>query len=264
MVHGLLSMDILNENIIPKLTLVGAGPGDPDLITVKGVKAIAQADVVLYDALIDKSLLGNAKPEAIKIFVGKRGGRDYIKQEEINELIVKNAFQYGHVVRLKGGDPFVFGRGHEETEYAEAFGIEVEIVPGITSAISVPELQKIPVTRRGISESFWVVTGSTQEGKLSKDLELAAQSTATVVVLMGMRKLPEIVAIYKKLGISSTPVGIIQSGSTFKEKAGYGTMDNIMDVVAEKGLKSPAIIVIGNVVNTRTKMVEVLANVNQE
>ncbi len=256
-------MNSFTKHIEPKLTLVGAGPGDPDLITVKGMKAIAKADVVLYDALIDKSLLDYAKEDAVKVFVGKRGGRDYIQQEEINELIVKHAFQYGNVVRLKGGDPFVFGRGHEEIEYAEGFGLGIEIIPGITSAISVPELQRIPVTRRGVSESFWVITGSTKEGKLSKDLELAAQSTATVVVLMGMRKLPEIVALYKKLGISETPVGVIQSGSTHKEKAGYGKMENIMDVVSEKGLKSPAIIVIGNVVETRPKLVEVLAEVNQ-
>ena len=173
----------------PKLTLVGAGPGDPDLITVKGMKAIASADVILYDALVDKDLLNYAKTDAIKIFVGKRGGKRSIKQEQINLLIVKYAYQYGSVVRLKGGDPFVFGRGHEELEYAENFGILTEIIPGITSAISVPALQGIPVTRRGISESFWVITGSTKEGRLSKDIELAAQSTATIVVLMGMNKL---------------------------------------------------------------------------
>ena len=135
----------------PKLTLVGAGPGDPDLITVKGMKAIASADVILYDALVDKDLLNYAKTDAIKIFVGKRGGKRSIKQEQINLLIVKYAYQYGSVVRLKGGDPFVFGRGHEELEYAENFGILTEIIPGITSAISVPALQGIPVTRRGIS-----------------------------------------------------------------------------------------------------------------
>ena len=256
-------MNNQTKHIEPKLTLVGAGPGDPDLITVKGMKAIAKADVVLYDALIDKSLLEYAKTDAVKVFVGKRGGRDYIKQEQINELIVKHAFQYGNVVRLKGGDPFVFGRGHEEIEYAHTFGLTTEIIPGITSAISVPELQGIPVTRRGISESFWVITGSTKEGKLSKDLELAAQSTATIVVLMGMRKLPEIVALYKRLNISETPVGVIQSGSTHKENTGFGTMENIMDVVSEKGLKSPAIIVIGNVVKTHPQMMEVLVEVNK-
>lgn len=247
-------MNTIAGNIIPKLSLVGAGPGDPDLITVKGVKAIQVANVVLYDALIDKILLDYAKPDAIKIFVGKRGGRDYIQQEDINKLIVEYAFQYGHVVRLKGGDPFVFGRGHEEIEYAQAFGLQTQIIPGITSSISVPELQGIPVTKRGVSESFWVVTGSTKEGKLSDDLKLAAQSTATVVILMGMRNLHEIVSVYNKINKLDTPVGIIQSGSTFHEKTGFGKMENIMDIVAEKGLKSPAIIIIGDVVKTHPEM----------
>ena len=154
-----------------------------------------------------------------------------IKQDQINLLIVKYAYEYGHVVRLKGGDPFVFGRGHEEIEYVENFGISTEIIPGITSAISVPALQGIPVTRRGISESFWVITGSTKSGKLSRDIELAAQSTATIVVLMGMKNLHEIVAIYKRLGMSETPVGIIQNGSTSKEATGFGTMENILDAI---------------------------------
>ena len=256
-------MSVTIKHIKPKLTLVGAGPGDPDLITVKGMKAIEKADAILYDALIDKTLLEYAKADAVKVFVGKRGGRDYINQDQINELIVKHAFQYGNVVRLKGGDPFVFGRGHEEIQYANNFRISTEIIPGITSAISVPELQGIPVTRRSLSESFWVITGSTKEGKLSKDLELAAQSTATIVVLMGMRKLPEIVNLYKRLGISKTPVGIIQSGSTHREKTGFGLMENIMDVVSEKGLKSPAIIVIGKVVETHPELTRVMAEFNQ-
>lgn len=246
----------------PKLTLVGAGPGDPDLITVKGIKAIANADVILYDALIDKELLSHAKADVVKLFVGKRGGRRSIKQEQINLLIVKYAYQYGGVVRLKGGDPFVFGRGHEELEYAENFGISTEIIPGITSAISVPALQGIPVTRRGVSESFWVITGSTKEGRLSKDIELAAQSTATIIVLMGMKKLPEIVEIYKRLGISETPVGIIQNGSTINEVKGFGTMENIIDVVSEKQIQSPAIIIIGKVVETHSELSQVLAEVN--
>jgi uroporphyrin-III C-methyltransferase len=246
----------------PKLTLVGAGPGDPDLITVKGMKAIASADVILYDALVDKDLLNYAKTDAIKIFVGKRGGKRSIKQEQINLLIVKYAYQYGSVVRLKGGDPFVFGRGHEELEYVENFGIVTEIIPGITSAIAVPALQGIPVTRRGISESFWVITGSTKEGRLSKDIELAAQSTATIVVLMGMKKLAEIVDIYNRLGISETPVGIIQNGSTSNEIKGFGTMNNIIDVVSQKRIKSPAIIIIGKVVEMHTELTKILVEVN--
>jgi len=246
----------------PKLTLVGAGPGDPDLITIKGMKAISDANVVLYDALIDKQLLDYTKSDAIKVYVGKRGGMRSFKQDQINLLIVKYAYEYGHVVRLKGGDPFVFGRGHEELEYAENFGISTDVIPGITSAISVPALQGIPVTRRGISESFWVITGSTKEGRLSKDVEVAAQSTATIVVLMGMQKLPELVEIYRRLGISETPVGVIQNGSTSNEIKGFGTMENILDVVYQKKMKSPAIIIIGKVVETHPELTEILAEVN--
>lgn len=243
----------------PKLTLVGAGPGDPDLITVKGIKALKSANVVLYDALLDNALLEYAKPEAIKIYVGKRGGTKYKSQAEINQLIVEAAFEHGHVVRLKGGDPFVFGRGHEELDYAKAFGLETAIVPGISSIIAVPELQEIPVTKRGRAESFWVITGTTKEGRLSKDLDLAAQSTATVIVLMGMKKLPEIVRLYTSLGKSEMPIAIIQNGSNKNEKIGIGTIENIEQIAEEKQLGSPAIIMIGEVVLEHPSQLESIA-----
>jgi len=173
-----------------RISLVGAGPGDKDLITVKGLKALQSADVVLYDALVSPDLLEEVPATAIKLFVGKRAGVPCKKQEEINLLLVQSAFEFGHAVRLKGGDPFVFGRGHEEKEYAESFDIPVDVIPGITSAISLPLLQGVAVTRRGISESFWVLTGSTKEHQLSNDIKLAAKSSATMVILMGIRKLP--------------------------------------------------------------------------
>ena len=179
----------------PRLTLVGAGPGDPELITIKAIKALKDAQVILYDALVNPELLDYARPDVHKIFVGKRAGKHYLPQDEINRLIVEFAFTHGHVVRLKGGDPFVFGRGHEELQYAESFGLETAIVPGVTSAVAVPALQRIPLTKRGVSESFWVVTGTTRQHTLSKDLALAAQSTATVIILMGTKKLKEIVAV---------------------------------------------------------------------
>src|SRR5687768_4378412 len=141
-----------------RLTLVGAGPGDPELISVKGVKALSEADVVLYDALVHPDLLNHAPESAIKIFVGKKKGVCQFAQEEINRLIVENALNFGHVVRLKGGDPFIFGRGHEELLHAQAFNIETKVIPGISSSIAVPELQHIPLTRRGINDSFWVMT----------------------------------------------------------------------------------------------------------
>ena len=181
----------------PKITLVGAGPGDPELITVKGLKAIQSADVILYDALANPALINEAPQDALKIYVGKRAGKHKLKQEEINLLLVQSAFLHGHAVRLKGGDSFVFGRGHEEIEFARAFDIPTSIVPGISSCIAVPELQEVPLTRRGLNESFWVITATTRSGKLSKDMSLAAQSTATVVVLMGMRKLPEIMRMFR-------------------------------------------------------------------
>ncbi len=236
-----------------KVTLIGAGPGDPDLITVKGVKALQKAKVILYDALISRELLKYA-PTAKKIFVGKRKGLHSFSQDEINELIVKSAFEYGNAVRLKGGDPFIFGRGSEEIEYIESFGISTEVISGISSSMAVPASQGISLTKRGVSESFWVITGTTSERKLSNDVFLAAQSTATVVILMGMSKLSEIVAIFKKFNKNEVPTAIIQNGTTKNEKLGFGTISTIEEVVVQKNLSSPAIIVIGEVVKESTKL----------
>lgn len=232
----------------PRLTLVGAGPGDPDLITIKGMKALGAADVVLFDALIHPEILELVKKDAEMVFVGKQMGVCQFPQERINELIVEFALQSKHVVRLKGGDPFVFGRGHEEIEYAKKFDIACDVIPGISSSISVPELQGIPLTRRGMNESFWVVTGSTKDHLLSRDIALAAQSSATVVVLMGMHKLPQIVEIFQQHQKGNTPIGIFQNGTMPNEQFGLGTINTIVNLVEEKKLSSPAIIVIGEVV----------------
>ncbi len=252
---------------IPKLTLVGAGPGDPDMITVKGIKALAEADVVLYDALVNEELLNYAPERTLKIFVGKRAGMHSFQQKEINRLIVKYGISRGNVVRLKGGDPFVFGRGLEEVEYATSYGIEVKVIPGISSALSVPAMQNIPLTHRGISESFWVVTGTTKAGVLSKDLHLAAQSSATVVILMGMKKLDEIVEIFTTLNRKNTPVAIVQNGSLPDEKIGLGTISNIVEIVSDNALSSPAIIIVGEIVryvkkNEYSELVREYANFN--
>ncbi len=241
----------------PRITLVGAGPGDPDLITVKGIKALTDADVVLYDALVDECLLDWAPARAEKVFVGKRKGFCAMKQEEINALIVEMAWKHGHVVRLKGGDPFVFGRGHEEMDFAQAFGMPVAVVPGISSTISVPELQGIPLTRRGISEGFWVVTATTKNHSLSEDVRKVAESTATAVILMGMSKLGEITKVFAEAGKKDTPVAIIQNGSRPDERIGLGTISTIESVVAEEGLSNPAVIVIGEVVRVHPKWAEV-------
>ena len=244
----------MKPNIKPKVTLVGAGPGDPDLITIKGVKALKNANVVLYDALINRKLLEYVPKNAKRIFVGKRKAMHSFTQDEINELIVKNAFEFGNAVRLKGGDPFIFGRGAEEIDYIESFGIDTEVVSGISSSMAVPASQGIPLTKRGISESFWVITGTTTERKLSKDVHLAAQSTATVVILMGMSKLSEIVSVFKKYNKSNIPTAIIQNGTTSSEKIGVGTIDSILEVVEQQKLGSPAIIVIGEVVTESSKL----------
>lgn len=235
------------KNNKPKLTLVGAGPGDPDLITVKGIKALNNANVVLYDALVNAELLEHA-PNAIKIFVGKRIGFKRYEQSEINELIVQYAFNHGHVVRLKGGDPFIFGRGSEEIEYADTFNIETAIVSGITSALAVPASLGIPLTHRNIAKSFWVVTGTNLKQELSNDVYLAAQSNATVVILMGVSKLSEIVNVFQLEGKGNLPVAIIQNGTMVNEKMAIGTIDSIEEIVKFKKISSPAIIVIGEVV----------------
>ncbi len=239
---------------IPKLTIVGAGPGDPDLITLKAIKALESADVILYDALINEDLLSYASQEAETIFVGKRKGCYAYRQDQINELVVSRAKSNGHVVRLKGGDPFIFGRGAEEIDYAKQFGIETYMIPGITSALAVPAYQGIPLTKRGTSESFWVITGTTKSHKLSGDIALAAQSTATVVILMGMGKLNEIIGVFMAENKQNTPVAIIQNGTMENENFGFGTIETISRVVEDKELSSPAIIVIGEVVKERVTL----------
>jgi uroporphyrin-III C-methyltransferase len=230
-----------------KLTLIGAGPGDPDLITLKGVKALQKAKVVLYDSLAHPALLDYCPDDCVKILVGKRFGKTSCGQDEINDLIVEKAKQYGAVVRLKGGDSFIFGRGYEEVVFAAEHGIESEIIPGISSSYAVPALAGIPLTSRGVSESFWVITGTTKAHELSKDLLLAAQSSATVVVLMGLHKLEEIVEMYSGLDKMDEPIAIIQNGTLENQKLVTGKISNILPLCKVSEIGSPAIMVIGKV-----------------
>jgi len=232
----------------PKITLVGAGPGDPDLISLKAVKALQTADVVLYDALVNQALLNHAPANATKVYVGKRSGDHSYSQDAVNKLIIDYALNYGHVVRLKGGDSFVFGRGYEELAFADSYSIKAEVIPGISSSIAVPALQGIPVTHRGLSESFWVVTGTTADGQISNDLYQAAKSKATVIVLMGIKKLAEIAAIFEAEGKGRLPVAVIQNGSMENEKLVVGTVATIAEAAADKKIDSPALIVFGEVV----------------
>jgi uroporphyrin-III C-methyltransferase len=227
-----------------KLIILGAGPGDPELITWKGFRAIRDAKVILYDALVNSELLEAANDSALKISVGKRAGQHSFSQDEINELIVKYVKQEGSVIRLKGGDPYVFGRGYEEKEYAELHGIETEYIPGISSSIALTGLQDIPLTKRGINDGFWVITGTKSNGKLSNDVSLAVQSDATVVILMGLRKIKEITAIYAQEGRSNYPIS------------------NIVEKLKEAPQDGPGIIVIGEVVKLHPKYVYNFVNQN--
>lgn len=245
----------MQKSVYPKVTLVGAGPGDAGLITIKGLKALWEADVVLYDALVNKELLEHIADEVPAIFVGKRAGKHEMAQEDINKLIVEAAFAYGHVVRLKGGDSFVFGRGHEEITYVHSFNIPTAVIPGVSSSIAVPALQRIPITSRGISESFWILTGTTKNGEVSADIKLAAQSQATAIILMGIHKLPEIAAIYEQSGKGQLPVAVIQNGSMPDERYVLATVETIVETVKEQKISSPAVIVLGEVVREHPEFV---------
>ncbi|MEM8763202.1 MAG: uroporphyrinogen-III C-methyltransferase [Bacteroidota bacterium] len=240
----------------PKVSLVGAGPGNKDLITVKGLRLLQDADAILYDALIDKSLLDDISAHIPKIYVGKRCGKHFQKQEEINCLLVECAFNYGHVVRLKGGDPFVFGRASEEIDHVESFGIPVEVVPGVSSAIAVPSSQGIPLTKRGVASSFWVMTATKRDGSFSEDLKHASQSSATMVILMGVRKFTEITNEIKQFRGGLTPVALIQNGTLSYERCHIGTLNSTNEMFSSIDVTQPGIIIVGNVVSEHPSFFE--------
>ncbi len=242
---------ILRMNTQAKLSLLGAGPGDPELISLKGIKALQTADVILYDALVNEQLLDWAPAHCLRIFVGKRAGRHEKQQEEINRMIVGYAQAKGHVVRLKGGDPFVFGRGAEERDFAKAYGIKVEYIPGISSSIAVPGLADIPLTQRGMSESFTVVTGTLRNGEISPDLKHAASGQSTLVILMGLKKLDKIVEIVGKSRGGSEGIALIQQGSTSGQRVLVGNLGNIVSLQHSAQIQSPVLIIIGSVVRNR-------------
>ncbi|MEH6308659.1 uroporphyrinogen-III C-methyltransferase [Olivibacter sp. CPCC 100613] len=234
----------------PKITLVGAGPGDPELLSLAGVEALGNADVVLYDALVDPAILVYAKKGSEKIFVGKRAGCHAYGQESINKMLVHFAHSYGHVVRLKGGDPYIFGRGSEELQYAKSKNIETVVVPGVSSSMAVAELAGISLIDKNLSADFWVITGSTKEGDMSRDLYLAAKLDQTVVILMGTQHIEKIVDLYKKESKGKMPIAIVQNGSLRTQRTLFATIDTIQHEIAEKGLLTPAIIVVGKTLNT--------------
>ncbi|PST82166.1 uroporphyrinogen-III C-methyltransferase [Pedobacter yulinensis] len=240
---------IQKGEITPRITLIGAGPGDPDLLTIKGMRALNTADVVLYDALVNEALLNYAPESAVKVFIGKPTDDEAFSQKSVNKLIIDYALNFGHVVRLKSGDPFFFARGYEEIDFAESYSIPSEIIPGISSATGAPSLQKIPMIHKGLSESFWAVSGSDARGNLSADLRKAAASDATVVVLNGLDRVAEIAAVFQSHGKNRLPVAVIENGSTPAERVVVGVADTIAELVEEKKIAAPALLVFGAVVS---------------
>ena len=238
----------------PTLYIIGAGPGDPELISIKGMKALQRADVILYDALVSMELLAYASVSCKLIYVGKRKGKKEFSQEEINQLLVFYAARYNAVVRLKGGDPYVFGRGHEELEYAVKRSVHVEVIPGISSALAAPASSGIPLTKRGVNESFWVITGTLSSGEISSDIRLAAQSSATIIILMGISQLKEILSIFIKTRSPLEPVAIIERATLPSQRVVSGPAAGILQQVQQQEINTPAVIVIGKVVNERQVM----------
>jgi len=237
-----------------KVFLVGAGPGDPGLMTVRGLQLLRAADVVVYDYLVNPVLLDEAPPQAQRIFVGKQAGTHSIAQCEINEVLINYALQGYQVVRLKGGDPFVFGRGGEEAEALANTGIAIEFVPGVSSAVAVPAYAGIPLTHRNYASSFAVVTGHEAiKSKSSVDWAKLATAVDTVVILMGLHQLPSIVAQLMAHGRApGTPVAVIEQGTTPRQKTVIGTLTDIVGKTA--ALKAPALIVVGTVVSLTDKL----------
>lgn len=243
----------MENSSLGKIKLVGAGPGDPELLTIKGLKAIQEAEVILYDALINPKLLVH-NPVAKKIFVGKRRGYARKSQIEINALMVEYALKGQNVVRLKGGDPMIFGRAAEELTYAALFNLPTQVIPGISSYAGIAAQHQIPLTKRGENESVWITTGHTQDNKIADDLSIAAQTNATVIVLMGMRFLSQIIALFAQHKPLEYPVAIIQNGTTSNEKVIVGTIETIVQLKKIHQITNPANIIIGyNVVDHITQ-----------
>lgn len=235
-----------------KVYIMGAGPGDLELLTLKGKRAIEEADCIVYDRLINPRILDFAKKDAEMIYLGKGNTEGGVIQDEINRTIVTKALEGKTVARVKGGDPFVFGRGGEEIQSLFDNGISFEVIPGITSSISVPAYAGIPVTHRGVARSFHVFTGHTMEDGTWHNFEAIAKLEGTLVFLMGIKTLPIIVSDLVKNGKDpKTPVAIIEKGATADQRVTVGTLENIIEKAKERKIVPPAITIIGEVVNLR-------------
>jgi len=237
-----------------KVYLTGAGPGDIELLTLKAARVIKEADVIVYDRLANPDILKMAKNGCRFVYVGKEDGRHTLPQDEINETLYKLAKEADIVVRLKGGDPFVFGRGGEEGAYLAKKGVEFEVIPGITSAISVPAYAGIPVTHRGISVGFRVITGHEAPNKPKSQIPWENFKTDdTIVFLMGLHNLDKIAAKLIEIGKPKDfPVAVISKGTTPEQKVVVGTLENIAQKA--KNLQTPALIVVGKVVLLREQL----------
>jgi uroporphyrin-III C-methyltransferase len=240
------------KKVLGKVYLVGAGPGDPGLMTLKGKGLLECADVVIYDALVSPAILAMINPQAEKIDAGKRRGRHSLMQEETTQLMIEKAEDNAIVVRLKGGDPFVFGRGGEEMEELLNAGVPVEVVPGITSGIAAPAYAGIPLTHRLYSSSVTFVTGHEAAGKYrpAVNWNAIAHGSETIVIYMGIHNLPYIVEELVKAGLSEeTPIALVRWGTRPDQEELIGELGTIVEEVEKSGFGAPAIVVIGAVVN---------------
>lgn len=237
-----------------KVYLVGAGPGDPGLMTVRGLELLRRAEVVVYDRLVNPVLLEEAPSAALRLFVGKGNGFHTLPQEQINGILIAQARRGSRVVRLKGGDPFVFGRGGEEAEALLAAGVSFEVVPGVSSAVAVPAYAGIPLTHRKLSSSFAVITGHEAcKAEPSVDWERLSTAVDTLVVLMGLKNFPLIVGKLLAHGRApETPVALIRWGTTEEQQTVVGTLADIIDKAAV--LQPPVVVVIGEVVALRDRL----------
>lgn len=248
----------MNQNhCIGKVYLVGAGPGDPGLLTIKGKTLLEFADVVVYDALVSPEILAMINPNAEKINAGKRSGRHSLLQKETTELLIEKAQSNAVIVRLKGGDPFVFGRGGEEMEDLIKANVQVEVIPGVTSGIAAPAYANIPLTHRDYSSSVTFVTGHESVGKYRPDVnwQAIAKGSETIVIYMGVQNLPNIIKKLTQAGLTeNTPIALIRWGTRPDQEELFGTLGNITEQIIKKGFEAPAIAVIGKVVNFRQKI----------
>ncbi len=248
-------MKQINTKYVGKVYLVGAGPGDPGLLTVKGKTLLEQADVVVYDALVSPEILAIANPRAEKINAGKRRGRHSLPQSQTTELLRSKAETNAIIVRLKGGDPFVFGRGGEEMADLVQAGVEVEVVPGITSGIAAPAYAGIPVTHRKYNSSVTFVTGheATEKYRPQVNWQAIAQGSETIVIYMGVHNLPQIIPQLIAGGMSEeTPIALIRWGTRPDQTELIGTLNTIVELIESTQFQAPAIAVIGRVVDLRS------------